>query len=122
MSAADLLWVTSYYDGPLCGLCTYKGQVHWFAAEGEDPEPAVWGVYTLTEKELAAALTDKAAFEELVSTRWSYDLPRSKRAVRPQETHARYYDTAKRPRAATFVRPERRVTAVTSLRDPREHG
>ncbi len=120
MSTADLLWVTLWYDGPLAGLCTYKGQTCWFTADGEGDVPDVWGLYQLADDQLAAVMKDKAEFEELVGTRWSYDVPRSMRAARPQETHAQYYEDRRLVPSTTLADPARHVASVTELRDPRK--
>lgn len=77
-----IVFVTSYYDGPLEGLVMVSDRLHYFAlspeaADGGGP----WLVFPLTDAEVARELRCKQLFERHVGTWWSRDVPPGQRRV-----------------------------------------
>lgn len=85
----DIIFVTDYYDIPICGLCMHEGRVERF--ELEDFEEAMYNIVPLTASQRFFALVDKKLFEMFVGLHWSYDKPNKRYHYRPQWCWGIYY-------------------------------
>ena len=75
-----VVFVSSFYDGPLAGLLIFAGRLHFFAlAPQAETLDGPLLVYPLTEDEAARELRCKRLFERHVGTWWSYDVPAEQR-------------------------------------------
>lgn len=79
-SELDIVFVESYYDIPLEGLCLYKNKIERF--EVVDYDLADYKIVPLTTFQRWSALLNKRMFEFCVGTHWSYKLPKDQRFVR----------------------------------------
>jgi hypothetical protein len=67
----DIIYVSSYYDGPLEGLTKYKGKLCKFLCVDDD-EYYYYDIYSLTAWEKIKELWKKKKFELCVGYHWSY--------------------------------------------------
>lgn len=74
-SELQLLFIASYYDGPIEGLAKYRGQIVRFVVEPETlfTGKELYRIEKLSEEELQYELEEKALFEREVGTHWSFD-------------------------------------------------
>ncbi len=99
-----LLWHSGYYDGPLSGMCQFRGEKLWFECEGEDRLPGAdenserirtFRFYRLTEEQMASEEKWYELFRENVGTHCDYSNgKRTVGLVRPKESWAKYYGVA----------------------------
>ena len=70
------LFISGFYDVPLDGICKYNGETLFFVVTSDyDPrsnEPVEYYVYRLPREQTEFFMQEKAEFERLVGTRWSY--------------------------------------------------
>ena len=89
------LWVSDYYDGPLAGLCQYRGEKLWFKIRCR-PEhgPDVFDLFRLTSEQLEAQERDHELFRQHVGFHWDYgdDGCHPIGQVRDKATWHLYYD------------------------------
>lgn len=77
-----ITFVHLYHDGPLTGLCTFEGRVHYFEVDPDSEYGERLYVYELTGEEVARELELRRLFEAHLGTYWSYDLPQAEQQVR----------------------------------------
>lgn len=99
------LWHCGYYDGPLSGVCLYKGERCWFEHAKEYRNYSrTFKVVRLTPEQLKEEEYWHDLFEENVSTASSYDENEKRHLsvdhshLRPSETHHEFYDEQKKNR------------------------
>jgi hypothetical protein len=97
-SDVQLLWACDFWDGPLNGVLTFRGERHWYetvAGGPDDPSRArVAVVVRLTPEQLAEEERWHRLFQEKVGTHmdvvpgrnWTPDL------VEPQDKHHEFYE------------------------------
>jgi hypothetical protein len=85
----NIVFCSDYYDMPLTGLARYAGELCWFRC---DEETEIYKLYRLDETQLANELERMRAFEELVGTHWSYEVPIVERKQRPLEFQRKFYE------------------------------
>lgn len=103
----QLVFISSYFDGPIEGLVKYRGQIVRFVAEPETlfTENVRYRIEQLSQEELQYELEQKALFEREVGTHWSFDeltgqpLPRWLADV--ERTNA-YFDSQKKLQKKLF--------------------
>jgi hypothetical protein len=68
------LFISDYYDTPLRGICQYNGETLFFtiASDPERDQSLEYAVYRLPKEQTECFLREKAEFERLVGTFWSY--------------------------------------------------
>lgn len=104
-SEVQLLYHWGYYDGPLSGVCRWRGERYWFTCVdmGDDEREArTFHMFEFTEEEWAREDERHALFRECVGTHTDYDQETGRRnldGVRPEAGWHRYYDRHP-PRAA----------------------
>lgn len=74
------VWVSSYYDVPLDGLCRWDGALCSFEIIDVEAEPPLYRVAVLTWLERVRWLARKWLFELCVGRHWSY--PQREQGVR----------------------------------------
>lgn len=65
-----MIWVTSFYDKPLAGICRVDGELRRFSAEHDEQG---YTTYPLTFFEKFKWMIKKWIFEICVGTHFSYD-------------------------------------------------
>lgn len=111
------VWLTDYWDGPLEGLATYEGRLHWFKVESFDaddpPSVRTYVLYPLSEDEAADEEALHQLFQEHVGTHTDWQLRGTRDARVHQDSNwASFYDSpeAKRHRDYTTRPPTGRFT------------
>lgn len=79
------LWSTSHYDGPLCGICLYKGQKCAFRYVVWE-YPRLCAIVPLTEDQYAYEEARQRIFAEMLGPHTYYDYVDGKRKRRPSRT------------------------------------
>ena len=82
----EFLWVQSYYDGPLKGLCKYNNEICYFEVKDEVPYEEddeqfikmVYSIYKLTVLEKIKWLWKKKLFELCVGYHYTYPQRKNK--------------------------------------------
>jgi hypothetical protein len=96
-SEVRLLWDVSYWDGPLDGVCLFRGERCWFECidEPADEERVSrrFLIRRLTTEQLAVEEKQHELFREKVGTHCDYD-ENGRRAgeVKPHSTWHEFYD------------------------------
>lgn len=100
-SSVRLLWHSDYYDGPLSGMCRYRGEDLWFRMFDENQRHGGWhrrfDLVRLTADELADERRWHDLFRRCVGHHCDYD-EKGRRAVgmvHPSAMHAEFYDAAR---------------------------
>lgn len=73
--SSEVQWyfTADYYSGPISGLAYFRGKIHGFSCFPEEvPDQHIYVLYEFTPDELEKELRDKARFEELVGTHFSF--------------------------------------------------
>jgi len=86
------LWDADWYDGPLSGVCLYKGREHWFHWIAESDNTSGYRIYVIVE------LTDK----EIEYYHYWHNLFLKHVENKPVHEHSLYYKFAE----AGFWEPE----------------
>jgi hypothetical protein len=68
----EIVFVSTYYDGPLEGLTKYKGQLCKFTCVEDDDQYFYYDLYSLTAWEKIKELWKKKKFELCIGYHWSY--------------------------------------------------
>jgi hypothetical protein len=95
-SEVRLLWHASYWDGPLDGLCLFRGERCWFECldgPSDDVVNRKFLIRRLTREQLAAEEKQHELFREKVGTHCDYDENgKSTGAVKPHSSWHEFYD------------------------------
>lgn len=70
-----IVWVASFHDGPLLGICRVKGQLQRFE---RDVTASRYRVYRLTPWQRVLWVLQWRLFEVFVGTHWTYPRGRAK--------------------------------------------
>ena len=68
------LFISGFYDVPLEGICKYKGETLFFLISGDplSDGPFEYAVFRLPREQTEFFMQEKAEFERLVGTHWSF--------------------------------------------------
>jgi hypothetical protein len=92
----QILWVGNWYDGPLDGMCLYKGEKHWFTCKDEWGED-FWrrfNVVKLTPEQIAEEEKWHSLFVEKVGDSFAYENGKCVpfRKLKPESQWHEFYD------------------------------
>lgn len=92
-----MLWYSDYYDGPLSGLATYNGKKVWYVCVEMDEVIDIrkFGIYELSDAELAEEEHWHGLFQELVGYHCDYGITRKERMNNDADTE-KYFAMSKK--------------------------
>ncbi len=97
------LWHNDWWDGPLAGMCDYKGQMYHYHCHHENYKKSKkywrrYGVFKLTPEELAEELKWHQLFVEKVGDHFDCDElgHRRRSELKPYHLHHEFYDEFKK--------------------------
>lgn len=91
-----ILWHVDYWDGPLSGIASYAGKMHWFHVVDPEAEPRQAILRSLTDAELAAEEKRHRLFVQNVGSHTDYDSAgkRDVGALHPSSKWDGFYESA----------------------------
>lgn len=88
-----IIWHSDYYDGPLTGLCQYKGRTVWFKLADESPtDYYIYNLYSLTDQQLSILNQVRSEFRRYVGKNCEYENGKRNFHTHPKSEWAKFYD------------------------------
>lgn len=114
LKGVKMLWHNKYWDGPLDGICEYKGKLHYFSMLDEATERRRFVVYKLTEAEIAEQVKWHDLFIKFVGTHCDYRKLRKSHdadssGMRPEKFHKSFYEPFQAEHKDPQLEPEKIV-------------